>query len=154
MKELFAVDVTNGKSDSENFVVRKLSNELMQKQVQFTEKIEEYENRVKEPNYLVLIRYFSLMIGLFLLVVFFVSLTQESSLSKAFEKGAIIFIFGLIFAIFGAVLLIIKTVKEKKLVKDQEYLNTIKSGEALYDECIKDLKIPANAKECDVFLSG
>ena len=31
--------------------------------------------------------------------------------------------------------------------------NDIKEGEKLYDECIKDLKIPTSAKECDIFLS-
>ncbi len=153
MKELFAVDVSSGYSESEKFVVRKLSEELMQKQIKFTEKITEYEKRAKEPNFLVLIRYLSLMIGLFLLVVFFVSVTKESDLKTAFNKGLIIFIFGCIFALVGTVLLIIKTIREKKLVKDSEYLDTIKNGETLYDECIKDLKIPAQAKECDIFLS-
>lgn len=153
MKELFAVDVTNGRSESENFVIRKLSEELMKKQIQFTETVKEYETRVKEPSFLVIVRYLSLMIGLFLLIVFFASLTKESDLKMAFTKGLIIFIFGIIFTTVGIMLLIMQRVREKRAVKDEKYLNTIKSGEALYDECIKDLKIPQTAKECDIFLS-
>ena len=153
MKELFAVDVTNGSSESEKFVVHKLSEKLMQKQVDFTNVVKEYEKKAQEPGYLVIIRSLSLMIGLFLLVVFFASLTKEEDINMAFKKGLIIFIFGMLFSLIGLVLLIIKSSKERAVVKDERYKNAIKEGEKLYDECIKDLKIPSSAKECDIFLS-
>ncbi|MBR3864917.1 MAG: hypothetical protein IKJ19_07410 [Clostridia bacterium] len=153
MKELFAVDITNGSSESEKFVVRKLSEQLAQKQKNFTEKVSEYENRVKEPDFLVIIRYLSLMIGLFLLVIFFASLAKQSDLSVAFNNGLVIFIFGVAFTLAGTVLLIIKKIREKKVVNDQEYLDTIKNGESIYDECVKNLQIPEKASECDIFFS-
>lgn len=153
MKELFAVDVSKGLSESEKFVVRTLDKTLMQKQVDFTSEIKEYEKKGNEKSAVTIARYLCYTVGLLLLTVFCVKLTDAQDFKSVFASSWAFLVFGSLLVIGGIVLSTLKKINKNKVAKDPNYQKVIKDGEALYDQCIKNLKIPQKAPDVDIFLS-
>lgn len=152
MKEFFAVNLTTASSESSTVVERSLSKELEQKQTEYTEKMQAYEKKADLPMWLSVVNVVITAMGFILLMAFFSALTQVEKAEEIRLGTWIMFACGIVFLGAGIFFNVYKKQRVKKVAKDKDYIQLIKDGETLYKQSQDNLKIPANAKNIDVFL--
>ena len=152
MREIFAVDVHTQTSESNDIVERALSDELIKEQENYTAQMQEYEKRARTSPVVSVIKAGSAMISIFLFAVFFGNLGQLESLSQAKANVWLLLGFAVVFGVTALITWLYGKNKVKKVAKDEGYLALIKRGERIYEDCVKALKVPSSAKQCDIFL--
>lgn len=153
MKEFFAVDLHTGTSESEKLVSKVLSEKTTKEQVDFSNKIKEYEKKATLPTWLVVVRVVVFILAVLFFMAFFANLTQVEDGGKIPSQSWIVFVFAIICLIASCLVTIIKKRRAKKVATSQEYTDCIKGGEELYKRSLNELGIPQDAPSVDVFIT-
>ena len=152
MKDIFAVDLHTHASKSSSIIERELDKNIIQKQEDYTNHLNELEKKAQLPTLLSLLRTVLLVLASVFLGIFFMELTQMGEGQKIPPERYILFGFGCLFLIIGSCLTIYKKKRAKKVAASEEYKNLLKSGDQIAKESDKFLKIPQSATPIDVFL--
>ncbi len=152
MKEFFAVDVNTESSESSNVVERSLTKKLLSAQEKYTQDMQEFEKRASVSPAHSSMKAAACFIALFALAIFFGFLTKIESASEIKPIHWVLLTVGICSVTIATILHFLGKSKAKKVASDERYLNLIKEGEKIYDECLKELKVPKNAKNIDLFL--
>ncbi len=152
MKEFFAINVDTESSESSNAIERALSSRLLSAQEKYTREMQEFEKRANVSPSHSSMKAAACFIALFALAIFFGYLTKIESASEIKPIHWILLTVGICSVVIAMILHFLGKSKVKKVANDERYLNLIKEGERIYDECLKDLNVPKTAKNIDLFL--
>lgn len=154
MKNIFGCNIksANGQVDGfETFKIKDVDPELSKKADNQYDELTKYKKKSSLPMYLSVIYYISL-IGALILTGGIISALGDVSFKDAINNAKAVFIIAIVLWIIYIVLLVVKSIKYKKVVNSEEVKTSIDNSEIIYNECINDLNIPFDSPKVDVFL--
>ena len=151
MKNIFGVQKDNEKIDGQKYIVRSLSEQLVQERDNFNKEFEEHTKKASLPKFINIIRSILGFIFFFILIGTIKSL-KEISLKEAFTNAPYLFIIAIVSLVAYITITFIGKKKLKKVLESDEFNSFNNNSETLLARLLNDLRISHDSKQVDVLL--
>jgi hypothetical protein len=153
MKNLFAMEIgdldeENGSSygEADRFVLRRVKEELSEKQDERNDGLEEHKKNAELPAWLDIVRMLSLCLFMVVLVG-----TVKAGFSTAMRNAPGLVIAGAVGGVVALVLWLIGKGKTKNVIESEDFNSDLAEVEKMIKESLEELAVPEDAKMADVF---
>lgn len=151
MKNLFAINMNDdtGRGASEQFILRRVDEELSKRQDESTKSLKEHEEKATLPKWLTIIR--SICLTFFFIVLAACIKASNGNIVKVFTSAPWLIISGAVCGFIALVLWIVQKNKERNVLESRDLEHDIENAGRIRKESLACLQIPENAGATDVF---
>ena len=152
MKNIFAVNITNeenSKLDGEEFVIKKIDEDLQKRFDQSLIKSQQYEKKASLPSWLNLIKHVVCGLAIITSIALISSIAENGQ--EALDNASNIFTICIVGWIIFLALHIFEKQRKKNVEKDDGFKKTSEEDMKLLQECLTQLDVPSNYMKIDCF---
>ena len=151
MKNIFGLQKDNEKIDGHKYIIRSLSEELVQERENFNEELAKHDKNASLPKYLKIIKY---ILGFVFLCILggTIGALDEHTLKEALTNAPELNIIAIVSLLVFISLTILENKKRKKVLESDEFHSFGNNSNLLLARLLNDLRIPHDSKQVDVLL--
>lgn len=148
MKYLFSI--IDDKSSLDKYIIRHISEEEQKAVDDIIEKENKFLKRKTIPSWLTNTSFFGIIVGIYIVAAVFIN---EEGFKETYEKMKFLFYIAIALIAIGVIIITIAIIKNKKLRDDPEFEKLTIEQNAIANQSIDSLNVPADYIEMDLLLA-
>ena len=148
MKYLFSI--VDDKNSLDKYIIRHVSEEEQKAVDDIIEKENKFLKRKTIPSWLTNTSFFGIIVGIYIVAAVFIN---EEGFKETYEKMKFLFYIAIALIAIGVIIITIAIIKNKKLRDDPEFEKLTKEQNAIANQSIDSLNVPADYIEMDLLLA-
>lgn len=146
MKNIFGIDSKNDEIDGSEFIVRKISDELKDKQTSIGENLDDFENQARLPFWLFLIKLLAILLAVIFTVIS-VRLALENDIKYVLTNNRLSVVLAVCFWLIFFTIVIYGRIREKEVIEDGALGAELVKADSVINDSKNYLQIPEDAAE-------
>ena len=148
MKYLFSI--VDDKNSLDKYIIRHVSEEEQKAVDDIIEKENKFLKRKTIPSWLTNTSFFGIIVGIYIVAAVFINV---EGFKETYEKMKFLFYIAIALIAIGVIIITIAIIKNKKLRDDPEFEKLTKEQNAIANQSIDSLNVPADYIEMDLLLA-